>query len=58
MAGARQNSTAYSLDGMDIKDALVARPSFKPSVDMLQEFKVQASTFSAEFGRAAGGQSR
>lgn len=55
IAGSRQNSTAVSLDGMDMQDALVARPSFKPSVDVIQEFKVQASTYSAEFGRAEGG---
>lgn len=55
IAGTRQQSTAYTLDGMDIKDALVSRPSFKPSVDMIQEFRVQTSTYSAELGRSSGG---
>ena len=56
IAGSRQQSTAYNLDGMDLKGALVSRPSFKPSIEMIQEFKVQTSTFSAEFGRSSGGQ--
>ena len=55
MAGARDTSTSFSLDGMDMADGLVSRPAFKPSVDMIQEFKVQASTYSAEFGRSSGG---
>ncbi|MBI4471802.1 MAG: TonB-dependent receptor [Acidobacteria bacterium] len=55
MAGTRRSSTAVQLDGMDILDGLVSRPSFKPSVDMIQEFKVQVSTFSAEHGRSPGG---
>jgi hypothetical protein len=56
VAGTRETSTAFTLDGMDIVDGLVPRPSFKPSVEIIQEFKVMTSTYAAELGRTAGGQ--
>src|SRR5215831_20449492 len=56
VAGTRDAMTAFTLDGVDIVNGLVKVVSFKPSVDMIQEFKVQTSTYSAEYGRTAGGQ--
>ena len=56
-----QNSFAnnYLLDGVDNNSNLVdfvngAGYVYRPSVDALQEFKVQTSSYSAEIGRASG----
>ena len=56
-----QNSFAnnYLLDGIDNNSNLVdfvngAGYVYRPSVDSLQEFKVQTSSYSAELGRASG----
>ena len=54
--GAREHSNNFLLDGVDNNDALINQIVVPPSVDSIQEFKVQASTYSAEFGRSAGGQ--
>jgi len=51
----RETSNMFILDGIDITDNDVRQPSIRPSVDAIQEFKVQNSTFSAEYGRQAGG---
>jgi len=56
VAGAREEGTAFSLDGVDMVNGLVRMVSFKPSIDAIQEFKVQTSSYSAEYGRSAGGQ--
>ncbi len=58
VAGTRAEMTGFTLDGVDIVENLVKAISFKPSVDMIQEFKVDTSTYSAEYGRTAGGQVR
>src|SRR6185312_11920628 len=56
-----QNSFAnnYLLDGVDNNSNMVdfingAGYVYRPSVDALQEFKVQTSSYSAELGRAQG----
>ena len=60
-AGAtRTTENNYLLDGFDnnTDDASIDNnrgESVKPSVDAIQEFKVQTNAYSAEFGRAAGG---
>ena len=56
ISGAREHSNNFLLDGVDNNDALINQIVVPPSVDSIQEFKVQASTYSAEFGRSAGGQ--
>ncbi len=58
VAGTRAEMTGFTLDGVDIVENLVKALSFKPSVDMIEEFKVDTSTYSAEYGRTAGGQVR
>lgn len=42
------------LDGVDNNSTLNGVATIVPSVDALQEFKVQTANYSAEFGRAAG----
>ena len=57
--GARPIQNSYLLDGIDNKNKIVgfdssSAQSIEVNVDALQEFKVQTSNFSAEFGQSAG----
>ena len=54
--GAREQANNFLLDGIDNNDLLINQIVVPPSIDSIQEFKVQSSTYSAEFGRSAGGQ--
>ena len=56
VSGAREQSNNFMLDGIDNNDALVNQFSVLPSSDAIQEFKVQSSNSSAEFGRSGGAQ--
>lgn len=58
--GARAIQNSYLLDGVDNKNRILGYDKssaqvVQPVIDAIQEFKVQTSTFSAEFGQAAGG---
>ena len=53
IAGARATSNNYTLDGIGNTDVNFNTYVVLPSVDMLQEFKVQSGVYPAEFGRAA-----
>ena len=58
--GARAVQNSYLLDGVDNKNRIMgfdksSAQIVQPIIDAIQEFKVQTSTFSAEFGQAAGG---
>jgi hypothetical protein len=58
--GARAVQNSYLLDGIDNKNKILGFDSgsaqvVQPVIDAIDEFKVQTSTFSAEFGQAAGG---
>jgi hypothetical protein len=57
--GARPLSNNYLLDGMDNNSYILdlqnaSSESMAPSIDALQEFKVQNNSFGAEFGRYGG----
>lgn len=57
--GERPIQNSYLLDGIDNKNKIVgfdssSAQSIEPVIDAVQEFKVQTSTFSAEFGQSAG----
>ncbi len=52
--GQRAEHNNYMLDGADNNETLFGVAVMVPSVDALQEFKVQTANYSAEFGRAAG----
>jgi outer membrane receptor protein involved in Fe transport len=50
--GQRNRANNFMLDGTDNNDQFTAgRPAVNPNVDMVQEFRVVANNFSAEFGR-------
>ena len=58
--GARGVQNSYLLDGIDNRNRILgfdknSAQVIQPVIDGIQEFKVQTSTFSAEFGQAAGG---
>jgi hypothetical protein len=53
--GARQNSISYQLDGGNYVDEYTNVNQPFPFPDALQEFSVQTSNFSAEYGENAGG---
>ncbi|HYZ82903.1 MAG TPA: carboxypeptidase regulatory-like domain-containing protein [Bryobacteraceae bacterium] len=53
-SGAREDSTNYLFDGINLSDMVQNQITFQPNIDMIQEFKVQTNAFSAEYGRNAG----
>jgi len=54
--GAREQSNNFLLDGVDNNDPYINQYVALPSIDAIQEFKVQSSDYSAEFGHASGAQ--
>lgn len=52
--GQRAEYNNFMLDGVDNNSTLNGVATIVPSVDALQEFKVQTANYSAELGRAAG----
>jgi hypothetical protein len=51
VSGGRQSKTEFLLDGISVNEQLFDGTVVRPSVDAINEFKVQANSFSAEFGR-------
>ena len=54
--GVREQANNFLLDGMDNNDLAINQYAVAISTEAIQEFKVQASTYSAEFGRSPGAQ--
>ncbi len=52
--GMRSSSNNFLVDGIDNNNSFAGSVSQLPSVDSIQEFKVQTSTFAAEYGRNSG----
>ncbi len=57
--GMRPIQNSYIVDGMENKTHVTgfddsSAQAHRPSIDAIQEFKVQTSTFSAEYGQGAG----
>src|SRR5690242_264119 len=51
VSGGHAGKTEFLLDGITNQEQLFDGIQFTPSVDAIQEFKVQANSFSAEYGR-------
>jgi hypothetical protein len=56
VAGQRTNDSAHLLDGVINTDPDYNALSYVPIVDAIAEFQVQVAQYSAEYGRASGGQ--
>ncbi len=55
--GSRNSASSWTVDGVDNVDRGSNQTLINtPSIDAIDEFKVQRSGYSAEFGRAGGGQ--
>jgi hypothetical protein len=53
--GQRPRDNNYLLDGVDNNETWLQTVVIFPSVDAIDEFKLQTSTYAAEFGRSMGG---
>jgi hypothetical protein len=53
VAGQRSYFNRFTIDGVENTDVNFNTPVILPSIDALQEFKVQTGVFPAEFGRAS-----
>ncbi len=53
--GARGDNTNFLVDGFTSRSVRDANIQMRPSLDALQEFKIQTSGYSAEYGKLAGG---
>ena len=53
--GARPNENAFYIDGGNNSSSNFNGPAYTPSMDVVQEFKVETNNFSAENANAAGG---
>jgi hypothetical protein len=56
IAGATEISNQFTVNGIFDNDMGVAQPSFRPSVEVIQEFRLLTGVYSAEYGRMSGGQ--
>ena len=53
-AGNREDTTNFMLNGINLNDMSNNQITFQPSINTVAEFKVDNSTFSAEYGRNSG----
>lgn len=53
--GQRANQIGFYFDGIDTRTETSGRPAFTPSIEAIQEFKIQQNDFAAEFGRSPAG---
>ncbi len=54
VGGQRESSTSYLLDGVELRNPRVGDSSLNPSLDLIEEFKIQRNFFPAEFGNSPG----
>src|SRR5437867_361794 len=54
--GQRQTANQFLIDGFMAKEVQHGTNSIEPIIDALQEFRVQSTNYTAEFGTEAGGQ--
>jgi hypothetical protein len=53
-AGNREDTVNFQINGVNLNDMVQNQITFQPSINTVQEFKVDNSTFSAEYGRNSG----
>jgi Carboxypeptidase regulatory-like domain len=53
-AGAREDTVNFMINGINLNDMVQNQITFQPSINTVQEFKVDNSTYSAEYGRNSG----
>ena len=53
-AGNREDSVNFQINGINLNDISQNQITFQPSISTTSEFKVNNSTFSAEYGRSDG----
>lgn len=56
VAGSNEVSNNIIVNGVFDGDLVVGAPSFRPSVESIQEFKLLTGNYTAEYGRYSGGQ--
>ncbi|MGI4829905.1 MAG: carboxypeptidase regulatory-like domain-containing protein [Janthinobacterium lividum] len=53
-AGAREDAVNFMVNGINLNDMSQNQITFQPSIDTTAEFKLDNSTYSAEYGRNSG----
>jgi len=53
-AGNREDSVNFQINGINLNDMSQNQITFQPSINTTSEFKINNSTFSAEYGRSSG----
>lgn len=53
-AGNREDTVNFMVNGVNLNDMVQNQITFQPSINTVQEFKVDNSTYSAEYGRNSG----
>src|ERR1700754_4212211 len=53
-AGGREDTVNFMINGINLNDMVQNQITFQPSINIVQEFKADNSTFSAEYGRNSG----
>jgi hypothetical protein len=56
VAGARESSNNFLLDGVDNNDLFLNRLVVNPSLDAIEEISLLQNTYDAAYGRSSGGQ--
>ena len=53
-AGNREDAVNFQINGVNLNDMSQNQITFQPSINTTSEFKIDNSTFSAEYGRSSG----
>lgn len=53
-AGAREDTTNWVVNGINLNDNVQNQVTFQPPIDTLAEYKIDNSTYPAQYGRNAG----